>query len=139
MLLLEENHVTRLRSEVEGSCLFGRIGNIPLDFKGFLTISQNMWYQYHMCSKTKCKKKLKISPYQKLKIREIRQIEGFYTLFFIEIITTRVFYTKQYWQRVMNLKTYKIYINRVLTTTYCYQNKPKIQSGIILPIRITTI
>ena len=42
MLLLEENHVTRLRSEVEGSCLFGRIGNIPLDLRAFLAIAQKM-------------------------------------------------------------------------------------------------
>ena len=71
--------LTRSRSEVEGSRIIGRRKNIMFDFKVFLTISQNMWYMYHMCTKTQWKS-LKSHHFIKLWIHKIWQISLIYAM-----------------------------------------------------------
>ena len=77
------------RSEVEGSRTIGRIRNIPLDFRVFITISRNMCYQYHMFLKTQWKS-LKSHLVIKLKFHEFKLVSHIYANFLNVNLTIHV-------------------------------------------------
>ena len=118
--------------EVEGSHTIGRIRNISLDFRVFLTISWKMWYQYHMCSKTRWKG-LKSHHVVKLKIQKIKQMSQTYAMFFIIYWTSHVLDNNKYLKGAIKLKRIKLYINRVFTCLYCYRSSQKYNQELFLP------
>ena len=77
------------RSEVEGLRTIGRIRNIPLDFRVFITISRNMCYQYHMFLKTQWKS-LKSHLVIKLKFHEFKLVSHIYANFLNVNLTIHV-------------------------------------------------
>ena len=82
--------ITCSRSEVEGSRTIGRIRNIPLDFRVFITISRKMCYQYHMFLKTQWKS-LKSHLVIKLKFHEFKLVSHIYANFLNVNLTIHVF------------------------------------------------
>ena len=89
-LEIERERETCSRSEVEGSQTIGRIRNIPLDFRVFITISRKMCYQYHMFLKTQWKS-LKSHLVIKLKFHEFKLVSHIYANFLNVNLTIHVF------------------------------------------------